>query len=83
MKKDLEAAVTRVAGVEYVQSMQMGVGSAADIDARDLTGLQLPRLAKLGVREGEAESLAGLLGETTPGGPAVEVLPVPVSRTKC
>ena len=83
MKKDLEAAVTRVAGVEYVQSMQMGVGSGADIDARDLTGLQLPRLAKLGVREGEAESLAALLGETTPGGPPVEVLPVPVSRTKC
>ena len=56
---------------------------AADIEARDLTGLQLPRLAKLGVREGEAESLAALLGETTPGGPPVEVLPVPVSRTKC
>jgi len=83
MKKDLEAAVTRVAGVEYVQSMQMGVGSGADIELRDLTGLQLPRLARLGVREGEAESLAALLGETTPGGPSVEVLPVPVSRTQC
>ncbi len=83
MKKDLEATVTRVPGVEYVQSMQMGVGSAADIDFRDLTGLQLPRLARLGVREGEAESLASLLGETTPDGPPLEVLPVPVSRTKC
>ena len=83
MKKDLEAIVTRVAGVEYVQSMQMGVGSGFDIELRDLAGLQLPRLARLGVREGEAESLAALLGETTPGGPPVEVLPVPVSRTKC
>jgi predicted phage baseplate assembly protein len=83
MKKDLEAAVTRVPGVEYVESMQMGAGSAADIDFRDLLGLQLPRLAKLGVREGEAESLAALLGETTPGGSTAEVLPVPVSRTKC
>ena len=83
LKKDLEAAVTRVAGVEYVQSMQMGVGSGVDVEARDLTGLQLPRLAKLGVREGEAESLSALLGETTPGGPPVEVVPVPVSRTKC
>jgi predicted phage baseplate assembly protein len=83
MKKDLEAAVTRVAGVEYVESMQMGVGSGADIEFRDLSGLQLPRLAKLGVREGEAEALAALLGETTPGGPPLEVLPVPVSRTKC
>lgn len=83
MKKDLEATVTRVPGVEYVQSMQMGVGSGFDIELRDLAGLQLPRLAKLGVREGEAESLAALLGETTPGGPPVEVLPVPVSRTKC
>ncbi|MEI2692762.1 MAG: putative baseplate assembly protein [Anaerolineae bacterium] len=83
MTKDLEATATRVAGVEFVQSIQMGVGSAAPIEARDLTGLQLPRLARLGVREGEAESLASLLGETTPGGPPVEVLPAPVSRTKC
>ncbi len=83
MKKDLEAAVTRVAGVEYVQSMQMGVDSGFDIEFHDLSGLQLPRLAKLGVREGEAESLAALLGETTPGGPPVEVVPAPVSRTKC
>lgn len=83
MKKDLEAAVTRVAGVEYVQSMQMGVGSAADIDFRDLTGLQLPRLARLGVREGEAETLAALLGDVAPSGTPADVLPVPVSRTKC
>ena len=84
MTKDLEATVTRVAGVEYVQSMQMGVGSAAVVEASDLAGLQLPRLAKLGVREGEAEPLASLLGETAPGpGTPVEVLPVPVSRTKC
>ena len=83
MKKDLEAAVTRVAGVEYVESMQMGVGSAADVDFRDLAGLQLPRLARLSVREGEAESLAALLGETTPGASTAEVVPVPVSRTKC
>lgn len=83
MKKDLEAAVTRVAGVEYVESMQMGVGSPADIDFADLLGLQLPRLARLGVREGEAESLAALLGETTPGASTVDVVPVPVSRTKC
>lgn len=82
MKKDLEAAVTRVAGVEFVESMQMGVGSGADIDFRDLSGLQLPRLARLGVREGEAEALTALLGETTPGSVG-EVVPAPVSRTKC
>lgn len=83
MKKDLEAAVTRVPGVEYVESMQMGVVSAADIDFADLLGLQLPRLARLGVREGEAESLASLLGETAPGASTADVVPVPVSRTKC
>ena len=84
MTKDLEAAVTRVAGVEYVESMQMGVGSAVAVDASDLTDLQLPRLAKLGVREGEAESLSSLLGQAPPDdGAPVEVLPVPVSRVKC
>jgi hypothetical protein len=83
MKRDLEAAVTRVAGVEYVESMEMGVGSGASIEFHDLTGLQLPRLAKLSVRDGEAESLSSLLGETAPAGAGVEILPVPVSRTKC
>jgi predicted phage baseplate assembly protein len=84
MKKDLEATITRVAGVEYVQSMQMGAGSGFDIEFRDLSGLQLPRLAKLSVREGEAESLAQLLGETAPeDGAPVEVVPAPVSRIKC
>ena len=70
-------------GVEYVESMQMGVGSAADIDFRDLTGLQLPRLARLGVREGDAETLAALLGDVAPSGTPADVLPAPVSRTKC
>lgn len=83
LKKDLEAVVTRVAGVEFVNSMEMGVGSELDIESKRLKGLQLPRLDTLDVREGEAESLASILG-TSPG-PTQEptVVPVPVTKSKC
>jgi hypothetical protein len=82
LKKDLEAVVTRVEGVEFVNSMEMGVGSGADTDSKRLTGLQLPRLDVLAVREGEAESLDSLLGaQAVPQEPTI--VPVPVTKSKC
>jgi len=85
LKKDLEAMVTRVAGVEYVNSMEMGVGSDIGIEEYDLSGLQLPLLATLAIREGEAESLATILSGDSEGPtpPPVQPVPVPVSRSTC
>jgi hypothetical protein len=82
LKKDLEAAVTRVAGVEFVNSMEMGVGTELDIESKLLKGLQLPRLDTLDVREGEAESLESILG-TKPPTEEPTVVPVPVTKSKC
>ena len=83
LKKDLEAVVTRVAGVEFVNSMEMGVGSELDIESKRLKGLQLPRLDTLDVREGEAESLESILGAKPPEAQEPTVVPVPVTKSKC
>ncbi|HEV2763186.1 MAG TPA: putative baseplate assembly protein, partial [Pyrinomonadaceae bacterium] len=84
MRKDLEAVVTRVAGVEYVDSSQMGVGNdlTHDVEFYDLSGLQLPLLSSVSVREGTAEPLEDILG---PAAPQAEpkVVPVPVSKSTC
>lgn len=82
-EKDLEAVVTRVAGVEFVNSMELGVGSELGIEKKLLRGLQLPRLDTLDVREGEAESLASILGTKPDTTQEPTVVPVPVTRSKC
>ena len=83
LKKDLEAVVTRVAGVEFVNSMELGVGAELNIESKRLRGLQLPRLDTLDVREGEAESLEALLGAKPPDTQEPTLVPVPVTKTKC
>jgi hypothetical protein len=82
-EKDLEAVVTRVAGVEFVNSMELGVGSELGIEKKLLRGLQLPRLDTLDVREGEAESLESILGTKPDTTQEPTVVPVPVTRSKC
>jgi hypothetical protein len=92
LNKDLEAVVTRVPGVEFVNSLRLGEDPASattDINGRiDLAGLQLPRLADLRVTEGEAEPLTAVSDPVIaiPGGgsvPADRVVPVPVLKTTC
>ncbi|MDT7807861.1 MAG: hypothetical protein QOJ70_1674 [Acidobacteriota bacterium] len=82
LKKDLEAVVTRVPGVEFVNSMELGVAAELDIESKRLRGLQLPRLDTLDVREGEAESLQSILGPK-PQTQEPTVVPVPVTKPKC
>jgi hypothetical protein len=84
LSKDLEAAVTRVNGVEYVDSLLLGVSSVTETSGRDFTGLQLPRLDGLSVVEGTAEPLASVLGAVVqPAQPGISIVPVPVSKSKC
>lgn len=83
LKKDLEAVVTRVAGVEFVNSMELGVDTELDIESKHLKGLKLPRLDTLDVREGEAESLASILGTKAAEPQEPTVVPVPVTKSKC
>jgi hypothetical protein len=83
LQKDIEAVVTRVAGVEFVNSMELGVGGALNIESQRLKGLQLPRLDTLDVREGDAESLQSILGAQPAETQEPTVVPVPVTKSKC
>jgi hypothetical protein len=83
LKKDLEAVVTRVAGVEFVNSMELGVAAELNIESKRLKGLQLPRLDTLDVREGEAETLQSILGAKAAETQEPTVVPVPVTKSKC
>ncbi len=84
VRKDLEAVVTRVPGVEYVDSLEMGVGAPQDVAEQGLGGLELPMLVGLSVREGSAEPVASIFAAPADAGPpAVKVVPIPVLRTVC
>jgi hypothetical protein len=84
LRKDLEAVVTRVPGVDFVNTLELGVKSPVDIPEYNLNGLELPLLVATSVREGTAEPLATLVA-TTPGAepPRIKVVHVPVTRAKC
>ncbi len=84
LSKDLEAAATRIDGVEYVDSLELGVNNATLITEYDFTGLQLPRLDGLSVVAGSAQPLASVLGTVVqPAQPGVSIVPVPVIKAKC
>jgi hypothetical protein len=80
---DLGAAVTRVAGVRYVEGVRMAVrrgGSTTnDVTEVALTGLELP-YASVFVTTGPPEDPLALLGASLP---AANVVPVPVIPRKC
>jgi hypothetical protein len=84
LKKDLEAAATRIPGVEFVNSTLLGGVDGADTESMDFTGLQLPRLDGLLVVEGDPQPLAMVLGAVVqPAQPGVSIVPVPVIKAKC
>ena len=65
--QDLEAVITRVPGVRYVKAVKLGMAGAGgvtltDVDNVPLSGLQLPRLATISVREGDPDDIGALLG---------------------
>lgn len=82
LRKELEAVVARVAGVDYLDVMQMGVGSLTDAAEHLLAGLELPRIAGLLISLGDTEPLAEAFTPPAATG-ATPVVPVPVSRSIC
>ncbi len=85
LDKDLEAAATRVEGVEYVDSLFLGGADGNAVPEIDFTGLQLPLLAGLSVVEGAASPLGSVAGTLVqpPSQPGVTVVPVPVIKAVC
>jgi hypothetical protein len=81
--KDLEAVVARVTGVDFVESLELGAKGALGIEDQPLTGLELPVLTALAVREGAAEPLAEVVGTAPEQPPVVDIHPVPVSKATC
>jgi hypothetical protein len=83
LAKDIEAAVTRVEGVEFVNALLLGIG-AVTRDFVDMTGLQLPILVRVSVVSGDPLPLDQLVGTVVqPSTPGVQIVPVPVVRKKC
>lgn len=83
LQKDLEAVVSRVPGVEYVNGLLLGVGPV-NAEFIDFTGLALPRLAALAVDLGDAASLDSLFANPQPAtSDPARVVQVPVLRANC
>jgi hypothetical protein len=84
LDKDLEATVTRIEGVEYVDSLLLGGSDGSQVSEITFTGLQLPRLDGLLVVEGTASPLGSVVGTLVqPAQPGVSVVPVPIIKAKC
>ncbi|MCU0490532.1 MAG: hypothetical protein MUD01_02895 [Chloroflexaceae bacterium] len=85
-QQDLEATVTRVAGVRYVNGIRLAVRRpdgtlATDVERIAMEGLQLPYLVGVSVTEGNPEDPAALLGQSP--APGNKTFPVPVLPRKC
>jgi hypothetical protein len=81
--KDLEAVATRVPGVEFVDSLEMGVESTQPVSDYSLGGLELPRVAGISVRQGVAASLESVFAPAGTVPSLDEGVPIPVTRAKC
>ena len=83
--RDLEAVATRVKGVEFVEGLELGIAGAFNVQRQEFSGLELPRLVALSVRDGSPVPLAEVIGPDAGSldPDATRYLPVPVSRAKC
>lgn len=89
-RQDLEAVVTRVRGVRYVDAIKLGMVKAGvavltDVERVPIAGLQLPRLVGVSVAEGPPEELEVLTGQK-PLPTSTDLrhqVPVPVLPKKC
>ena len=80
LRRDLEAVATRVPGVEYVESIEMGVITIEDVAEHSLSGLSLPRVAGITVRQGPAEPLGAIYAPQATGPAGI---PIPITRAVC
>jgi hypothetical protein len=62
--------------------MELAVGSTLDVEEFSLSGLRLPMLVGLSVREGEAEPLADIIAPAEQP-PEPRIVPVPITKSKC
>ena len=76
------AVAARVEGVAKVTGVLLSGADGVDADRVPLTGLQLPRLVAVSVRQGQPQPLGELLG-TAVEQPEVPLLPIPFVPAEC
>ncbi len=83
IRKELEAVIARVNGVDFVDSLEMGVNGFADVPDFAISGLQLPRMAGVSVRQGSADPLATVFAPPGTAPSLNQNVPIPVSKSIC
>jgi hypothetical protein len=76
------AAAARVEGVAKVTGILLSGADGVDHDRLPMTGLQMPRLVAVSVRQGQPQPLEELLGTATEL-PEVPLLPIPFVPAEC
>lgn len=85
---EVSAAVTRVDGVSKVNGLLIAESTGPDLPKIPMEGLNLPRVMKIAVTEGDPQSIEDIRGDTeaTDSGADADtdsVVPVPVIPTQC
>ncbi|HEY9818554.1 MAG TPA: hypothetical protein V6D20_22510, partial [Candidatus Obscuribacterales bacterium] len=84
---ELAAVVARVEGVRQINDALLLGTETETVSGVELSGLELPRLARLSVVVGSAVPLSHLRADggstTTPPSPDVEWVPIPVLPERC
>jgi conserved hypothetical protein, phage tail-like region len=83
---EISAAVARVSGVAKINQLRIAESSGPEVPNISMQGLNLPRVMKVAVVEGDALNIEDIRGETeapviNPGG--ANVVPVPVVPIEC
>ena len=82
--KELWAEAARVDGVAFVNELLLIDASGVSVEEVSISGLELPRLLKVGVAQGEPELPERLLGGAPdPDGASSSLIPVPVVPDEC
>ena len=87
-QQDLEAVAVRVNGVRYVTGVKLGVAQPGATALREtatqrISGIQLPWLMNVAVREGAPDDLNIFTGQSAAGPAGPSRVPVPVLPKKC
>ncbi len=83
---EVSATVTRVNGVSKVNSLRLSGSTGPEILEVDMQGLELPRVMKVAVVEGDALTIEDIRGDTSAPSltsDGTSIVPVPVIPSEC
>jgi hypothetical protein len=83
---EVSAAVTRVEGVSKVNQLRISESTGPEVEEISMQGLELPRVMKVAVVEGDALTIEEVRGEQN--APALStdgknIMPVPIVSDQC